>query len=308
MFKNYKVNVDKNHRPYVKLTFTANANTTVPVYYTKESFIAQKPDKTITLKANEEKTTVINKPEIYRFGVVDYDPSTGSRISSNTNIVSAKIEGTILDGHRLFDRMTSMTECDVSKMDTSKMISMYGMFNLDTALTELDVSNFNTSNVTTMRIMFQGCYNINELDVSHFDTSNVTDMSHMFMSTTTYDGLPMKFTKLDVSRWDTSNVISMNSMFQCCQNLISLDVSGWNTSKVTDMGFMFNSCTALITLNVSNWNISNVVSTDHTFADCTSLTTIGPIDITPSWQHKPNNYNDMFKNCPATPKPSWYDK
>ena len=195
MFKNYKVNVDKNHRSYVKLTFIANADTTVPVYYTKESFTAKKPDKTISLKANEQKTTTINKSEIYRFGLVDYDPSTGKYISSNINIISARIEGTILDGYGLFDRVKSMTECDVSKMDTSKMTSMFCMFQLCSALTALDVT--------------------------HFDTSKVTDMSYMFY-------------------------------------------------------------------------------------DCSKLTTVGPVDTASGWQHKPNKYDNMFNNCPATPKPSWY--
>lgn len=221
MFKSYKVNIDKNHRPYVKLTFIANADTTVPVYYTKESFIAKKSDETISLKANEQKTTVIDKPEIYRFGVCDYNPSTGKRISANTNIISVKVEGTILDDYRLFDSVTSMTECDVSKMDTSKMISMGTMFQLCSKLTTLDLSNF--------------------------DTSNVTDMDSMFIN---------------------------------CEVLTTLDVSKFDTSKVTNMNNMFNNCSV--------------------------LTTIGPVDTASGWQHKPNNYNDMFKYYPATPKPSWY--
>lgn len=36
MFKHYKAKVDKNHRPYVRLTFESNADTSVPVYYTKD--------------------------------------------------------------------------------------------------------------------------------------------------------------------------------------------------------------------------------------------------------------------------------
>ena len=276
----------KKKQKQFKLTFTANKDTTVPVYYTKESFIAKKPDETISLTANEQKTTVIDKPEIYRFGVVDYDPSTGKRISSNTNIIRAKIEGTILDGYRLFDRVTSITECDVSKMDTSKMISTYGMFNLDTALTNLDVSNFDTSNVTTMRIMFQVCCNIDELDVSHFNTSNVTDMSYMFMASTTQGYPPMKFTELDLSGWDTSKVTNMECMFQCCENLTSLDLSKWDTSNVTNMHHMFGWCSSLITLDLSNFDTSNVTTIAGMFNESSNITTVKVTNCSPDTQNK----------------------
>ena len=273
MFKNYKVNVNKNHRPYVKLIFKSAADTTVPIYYTKESFVAKKPDQIIPLKANEQKTTVINKPEIYRFGVVDYDPSTGKYISSNINIISARIEGTILDGYGLFDRVKSMTECDVSKMDTSKMTSMFCMFQLCSALTALDVT--------------------------HFDTSKVTDMSYMFNQCS-------KLTTLDVSKWDTSNVADMHVMFSDCSKLTELDISHFNTSKVTNMFGMFADCPVLTTLNVTNFDTSKVTDMSYMFYDCSKLTTVGPVDTAPGWQHKPNKYDNMFNNCPATPKPSWY--
>ena len=77
------------------LTFESKADTTVPVYYTKESYINSVPDEIISLKANKRKTTIINKPEIYRFGITQYDPTTLRRLSTNTDITFTGVKGTI---------------------------------------------------------------------------------------------------------------------------------------------------------------------------------------------------------------------
>jgi len=48
------------------------------------------------------------------------------------------------------------------------------------SLTELDVSGLDTSKVTDMSYMFYRCGSLTELDVSGLDTSKVTDMRNMF--------------------------------------------------------------------------------------------------------------------------------
>lgn len=176
-------NTCKVSKSRVELTFESKADTTVPVYYTKESFVNGKPDEIIVLKANERKTTIINKPEIYRFGVSQYDPTTLQEISANKAITFAGVKGTILDGYRLFDSATGLVDTDLTYLDTSKMTNMRAMFNLklkQSQLKKIDTSNWDTSNVTTMRIMFQGCPSLTYIDTSNWDISKVTDMSYMF--------------------------------------------------------------------------------------------------------------------------------
>lgn len=176
-------NTCKVSKSRVELTFESKADTTVPVYYTKESFVNGKPNEIIVLKANERKTTIINKPEIYRFGVTQYDPITLKRLSANTDITFAGVKGTILDGYRLFDSATGLVDTDLTYLDTSKMTNMSAMFNLklrQSQLKKIDTSNWDTSNVTTMRVMFQGCPSLTYIDTSNWDISKVTDMSYMF--------------------------------------------------------------------------------------------------------------------------------
>lgn len=219
----------------IVLTFESDADTTVPVYYTKESFVNGTPDETISLKANERKITTINKPEIYRFGVSQYDPSTLKFKSANTAITFVGVKGTVLDGHRLFDRALGLKEMDVSEIDTSKMIDMDSMFSgyaKSMQIISLDISHFDTSKVTDMSFMFNSCSSLTFLDLSKFDTSKVTNMVSMFERCTSLK-------KLDISKFDTSNTIDINNMFFSCSSLVILDVINWNTSNTIDMHSVF---------------------------------------------------------------------
>lgn len=293
MFKSYKVNVDKNHRPYVKLTFTANADTTVNVYFTKESYDSGTPDDIISLIADQEKTTTYNRENIYIFKFVDKSP-----------ITSAKIVGALLNCEGLFYQCSNIIALDLSYFDTSKVTNMNSMFSIGLPwsggkLTTLDVSNFDTSNVTDMHNMFDGCSKLTNLDVSNFDTSKVSNMSNMFQFCSS-------LVSLDISNFNTLNVTSMRWIVGYCSSLASLDLSNLNTSNVTNMSDMFLNCEALTSLDLSHFDTSKVTSMSGMFQNCSNLNTIGPVDTAIGWQHKPAEYKFMFNNCPATPKPSWY--
>ena len=399
----------------VKLTFTAKRDTTVNVYFTKESYDNLQPDDIISLTANQEKTTTYDRESIYTFRSEihhDLEPNDGNPYYLiYSDITFAKIEGKIQNCNSLFQFWVYLKSADISKMDTSEVTdmsnmfdmnvdicmidnslqeiigisnfdtsnvidmsnmfyycyqltsldvsnfdisnvtniagmfcgcsgltsldvshfntanvtNMYNMFNACLSLTALDVSNFDTSNVTNIAGMFCGCSELTTLDVSHFDTSNTADMSYMFAyceKLTTLDVSNFntsnvtnmesmfseceKLTSLDLSNFDTSKVTNMGNMFEGCSELTALDMLNWNTSNVTNMRWMFNLCEKLTTLDVSNWNISKVTNMNNMFAVCSKLTTVGPVDTALGWQHKPDEYYDMFTGCPATPKPSWY--
>ena len=48
------------------------------------------------------------------------------------------------------------------------------------SLTNIDLSNLNTQNVTDMSFMFYGCKSLSNIDLSNFNTQNATNMSYMF--------------------------------------------------------------------------------------------------------------------------------
>ena len=182
-----------------------------------------------------------------------------------------------------------MTQCDISKLDTSKVTNMNRMFRGCYSLTALDVSSFDTSKVTNMIDMFRGCSKLTALDVLSFDTSNVVNMNCMFNSCSS-------LTSLDLSSFDTNNVTYMNNMFSYCPNLTTVgDLSGWNVSNLTDATSMFSGCSSLTSLDLSSFDTSNVTYMRNMFQNCPNLTTVGDLS---SWDT--SNVTDtsyMFTDC-----------
>lgn len=305
----------------VKLTFTANKDTSVDVYFTKESYDNKKPDDTISLTANKEKITIYDRENIYTFVL---DKKNLETYDDNSAITSAKIEGALLNCRDLFYGGYYLTSLDLTKFDTSKVTNMSGMFQHCSSLISLDLSNFNTSNVTDMSYMFNGCSALTSLDLSNFNTSKVTIMENMFaycdkltsLDVTNFDTskvIDMSYmfcysalTTLDVSHFNTLNVNDMYFMFGECESLIALDLTNFNTSNVTNMCYMFYGCSSLTSLDITNFDINKVTKMINMFSGCSRLTTIGAVDTASGWQHKPDEYDDMFDSCPATPKPTWY--
>ena len=209
-------------------------------------------------------------------GNVDSDAVKNFNNKYNVNMIIAE-EGTVLPEicDLIFSDFTRCTFIDLSKADTSKVTSMYGMFYFCSSLTQLDLSNFDTSNVTGMSLMFGNMYDLTTLDISGFDTSNVTSMSNMFNNC-------YSLTSLDLSGFDTSNVTTFYQMFTGCSSLKSLDLSGFDTSNVVDMSRMFGGCYNLLSLDLSSFNTSNLVRKSHNlitgmgsmFWNCKNLNTI----------------------------------
>lgn len=161
----------------------------------------------------------------------------------------------------------SITDIDVSCIDTSEMTSMANMFADMTTATTIDVGGFNTSKVTNMNGMFGNCVSCTTIDVSGFNTSNVKNVFAMFNSCNA-------LITLDVSNFDVSKVDNMGKMFIHCKALQALDVSKWNTSQVVSMFYLFYNCQTLTTLDLSNFDLTNTKQIDGILGMCTHLSDI----------------------------------
>ena len=214
----------------------------------------------------------------------------------------------------MFTSCGSLTEIDLTGIDTSKVTRMDRMFNQCSSLTSLDLSGFETGKVTRMDSMFYGCNNLTSLDVSSFDMHKVTDAHRMFYWC---DGLE----SLDISTWDVSSMTDMSEMFyRChaltsltfgnlntnnvtnmsymiyeCYNLSSVDLSGLNTSSLRSLDSMMRYCSGLTFVNVSGWDVSHVTSMFGMFQQCTALSSLDLSD----WNIvSTTNMNYMFGACP----------
>ncbi|HAA7264433.1 hypothetical protein BA758_01315 [Listeria monocytogenes] len=193
----------------------------------------------------------------------------------------------LLTTENMFKYCSSLTELDVSGLDTSAVTNMTEMFYGCNALKELDASNFDTSSVTDMNSMFISCSALEKLDVSNFDTSSVTDMNSMFRNCN-------KLKKLDISNFDTSSVTDMNSMFRTCSALERVDVSNFDTSSVTDMNRMFDECKSLEILDVSNFDTSSVIDMGYMFYENEKLK---KLDVSNFDTSSVTDMSSMFFQC-----------
>ncbi|ECZ7681002.1 BspA family leucine-rich repeat surface protein [Listeria monocytogenes] len=193
----------------------------------------------------------------------------------------------LLTTEAMFKYCSSLTELDVSGLNTSAVTTMRDMFYSCSALEELDLSHFDTSSVTNMFYMFYDNEKLEKLDVGNFDTSSVTNMYAMFANCTSLE-------ELDVSNFDTNSATDMYRMFDSCVKLKKLDVSNFDTSSVTDMAYMFRNCSTLEKLDVSNFNTRSVTSMRAMFAGCNSLE---ELDVSNFDTSSVTNMSSMFLTC-----------
>ena len=165
--------------------------------------------------------------------------------------------------------------------------SCLNMFYYYTYITKVDLSKFDSSKVVTTNSMFYQCQNLKEINLTNFDTSSLTDMANMFKGCNS-------LTSIDVSSFDTSKVENMNNLFAYNYELISVDLSNFNTSKVTDMRHMFFYCFKLNSINFSNFDTKSVKTFNSMFRNCQSLTSI---DISHFDTSSATDLNAMFDGC-----------
>ena len=165
----------------------------------------------------------------------------------SSNLMCSSINGLPIISMRNLYNNKSISNVDLSQLNTSQVEDMSYMFANIYNIEKIDLSSFETGNVKTMEGMFN-CNEAPELVLSSFDTSSVTNMKYMFSYSYVIDP--------DLSSFNTSNVTTMEGMFWSCYS-DRLDLSGFNTSNVTNMNGMFSEMT-LQELDLSSFDLTNV--------------------------------------------------
>ena len=190
-----------------------------------------------------------------------------------------------------FTNCKSITQCDMSKLDTSTLADASGMFYNCSSLTTIgDLSSWDVSNLADASDMFYNCSSLTTIgDLSGWDVSKMTKTSCMFSGCSS-------LTTLNLSGWDVSNLANATEMFGGCSKLTTIgDLSSWDVSNLTNAINMFVNCSSLTTLNLSGWDVSNLANASHMFGGCSKLTTIGDLS---SWNiSKMTNASSMFSCC-----------
>ena len=207
-------------------------------------------------------------------GVIDLTGIDTSRVT-NMREMFTRQGGMIIFGDIDTSNVTDMSgmfrqsyydSLDLSRFNTSKVISMDSMFDEARNLTSLNISSFNTENVQNMHEMFS-MTGLETLDLSGFNTANVRDMSGMFASCP-------ELRSINVSSFNTANVQTMAQMFQNLQLIQTIDVSSFRLGYYVNLSGMFSGMTALKEVDLRSWNLFNtaiVEKADYMFERCSNL-------------------------------------
>ncbi len=122
--------------------------------------------------------------------------------------------------------------------------SMSSMFYGCTSLTEIDLTSLDTSSVQDASQMFRGCTSLKTADLSGLELLNATNLKYLFFNCTSLENI-------DLSGLELSEVTDMSYMFSGCHSLANFEFPDTDTSKCTTISNMFYDCPALKTLNLS---------------------------------------------------------
>lgn len=119
--------------------------------------------------------------------------------------------------------------------DVSNIRDMNNMFNGCSSLTELNLSNLNSTNALLMSYMFANCTSLTSLDLSNLYTSKVISMDYMFAGCESLKNL-------NLTGWNTINVTSFNYMFYDCKVLYlnNIDMTDCPQATVTKITNAFS--------------------------------------------------------------------
>lgn len=137
-----------------------------------------------------------------------------------------------------------------------------------TSLTEIDVTGLNTSNVIGMTDMFSLCRSLSEIDLSSFDLSNVCDMMNMFSGCASLESV--KF----ASSNDLPQLENIHFMFEMCGRLKTIEWSFNTGDALYDVSSAFSGCSSLEYLDLSGFDLSHVDGTYNLLEDCVRLKTL----------------------------------
>ena len=192
----------------------------------------------------------------------------------------------IISFKNLFHSCLYLEKCLLPEDDEdSALEDMSMMFYNCQSLTDIDLSTLNTSSVTDMGGTFRYCKNLKSINLNGVSTGNVYNFSSMFSGC-------INLSAIDVSGFDTSNSISFAQMFQDCTSLKKIDVSGFNTDKVRYMYEMFRRASVKY-LDLSNFNFENSEDLSFMFYSCYYLKSI---DISEIVAPKLKDTREMFSN------------
>ena len=133
---------------------------------------------------------------------------------------------------RFFSHFSNLEEVSLQGVDSTNLLSLYGMFENCRNLKSVDFGEVDFSKVTDTSDLFDDCASLQKIDLSAFKNAQIYDMSSMFNGCTSLE-------EIDFGSIDTSKLQHTDWMFYGCTSLKEIDLSGFDMSAVDHTEYMF---------------------------------------------------------------------
>jgi len=163
----------------------------------------------------------------------------------------------VLDSETLFQDNTAITSVKLHPDIRFTENSMARLFSNCSSLTQVDLSGLDTSSVTDMSYLFYQCSSLESLELSGLNTSAVTSMRSMFSLCTQLSSLT------GYESWDTGALENMYQMFNQVEKLQTIDLSRWDLDQVKNTGWCFQMCKAKYILLPENLAVISAGFLNH---------------------------------------------
>lgn len=182
-------------------------------------------------------------------------------------VVSIKTSANSIQAYRcekLFYNLSSLSDIDLTGIDTSKCTNMDDMFRGCSSLKRFDLNILSLSSIVFMRGMFQDCASLEEIGLSDKNMPSLGTLESFLENC-------RSLRKAEFINLETPELIRTLCMFRGCENLITVDLSGISTSKVVLMAGMFEGCRMLPYLNIKHFETNKASWTSRMFYGCEAL-------------------------------------
>lgn len=223
-----------------------------------------------------------------------YKPSEMSNAIDN---ISSGISKLAPEHISFYGCPSTVTELDLSWLDTSNMKNMRYMFYSAAGLLELDLSKFDFTNITSFYYMLQKCSALKKVIFpSNLKANNVTTMYGMF-------GYDYALEEVNLAESEFNENTSLNSLFYYCSTIEKIDLSNMKVPKVTDANSMFNLCSALKEINMRGVEMPLLTKVATMFSGCTNLEKldISSLELSKlNWTSSSTTTKNCFHSVPST--------
>lgn len=158
-------------------------------------------------------------------------------------------------------------EYEINNIDFSMVSQFDNCFSLVKNVTEIDLSRIDTTHLISLRYAFNSSQKLEKIILPEFK-NEIIDIDRAFASCKNLKNINFEKIKL------ANSVSNISYLFSSCSSLETINLSNIDFSKIRNITSMFSGCTNLKNINFGETSFSSFASTSGSgcFTNCLNLT------------------------------------